>query len=65
MQKLLCRIAQSQVVLRYRKLVVTNESIPFLRSVGVCLHAPDEGMSMHAAVTTASIVPGMEFMDDG
>ena len=54
-----------QVVLRYRKLVVTNQSLPFLRNVGVVgLHAIGENR-VHASMTTATIIPGMEFMDNG
>ncbi|KAI2489041.1 hypothetical protein MHU86_25564 [Fragilaria crotonensis] len=59
-----------QVVLRYRKLV-TNELLPFLKSVGVGLQVATSGeersgtsRNMHA-LTTAAITPGMEFMDDG
>ena len=56
-----------QVVLRYRKLVVTNQSLPFLRNVGVVglvHHVLGENDTVHA-MTTAAIIPGMEFMDDG
>jgi hypothetical protein len=61
-----------QVVLRHRKLVVTSELLPFLKSVGVGLQVTTSGEGEHSstsrnvhALTTAAISPGMEFMDDG
>ena len=62
-----------QVVLRCRKLVVTSELLPLLKSVGVGLQVTTSGeeeehsstsRNMHA-LTTAAITPGTEFMDDG
>lgn len=59
-----------QVVVRYRKLVVTKESVPLLRSVGVIFRGDDnkylQGNNVRAAVTdTPEISSGMEFMDRG
>ena len=60
-----------QVVVRYRKLVVTKESIPFLKGVGVTFRGNDsdvyESDNENAAVTGANteIYSGMEFMDSG
>ena len=70
-------IGQLQIVLRYSKLVVTNESLPFIRTVGVHLRATRTTIpaaennsstntaagTTHAFTSVASITPGMEFTD--
>jgi hypothetical protein len=63
-----------QITLRYRKLVVTNEMVPYLASVGVGLREASAGndngittstSNMVNPTTTAMIFPEMEFVDDG
>jgi hypothetical protein len=52
-----------QVSLRYRKMVVTNASLPSLASVGV-VAADSPSRSLLADDARFDIIPGMEFMDD-
>jgi hypothetical protein len=51
------------VVVRYRKVVVTNESIPYLSDVGVTLHESRWDQDGNGVITTADILTGMDFMD--
>ena len=51
------------IVVRYRKVVVTNESIPYLGDVGVTLHESRWDQDGDVVITTTDIVTGMDFMD--
>ena len=61
-----------QVVVRYQKMVVTKESMPFLTAVGVLFRGDDyefhPGNNINSAATpdtSTCISTGMEFMDRG
>lgn len=55
-----------QIILRYRKMVVTNASLDSLATVGVVAQqSSDSSRSSSATIEEMSdITPGMEFMDD-
>jgi hypothetical protein len=51
-----------QIVVRYRKVIVTDDSLPSLVGVGVRVHC-DGVEATSLTSTTINIVPGMEFID--
>ena len=51
-----------QIVVRYRKVIVTDDSLPSLAGVGVCVHC--DGVQVPSSTTSSiNILPGMEFID--
>jgi hypothetical protein len=50
-----------QIVVRYRKIIVTNEWLKGLEDVGVSIPSPAT-QGMNAVLRTNDIVPGMEFL---
>ncbi len=52
-----------QIVVRYRKVIVTGDSLPSLVGVGVRVHC--DGVQVPSSTTSnINIVPGMEFIDN-
>ena len=53
-----------QIVVRYRKVVVTDNSLPSLVGVGVRVHRGAAAVASSRTTSAINIVPGMEFIDN-
>ena len=53
-----------QIVVRYRKVIVTDNSLPSLVGVGVRVHCDAAAVASSRTTSAINIVPGMEFIDN-